>query len=157
NTVYAVEPNADMRQAAEARFAGHEKFHSIAAPAEATTLPVGSCDYVVAAQAFHWFDAPRCRKEFVRILRPAGWVVLLWNSRRLNSTPFLAAYEELLKTYGTDYLAVRCENIDAESLAAFFAPAGFTKRTVYNEQRFDFDGLRGRLLSSSYAPTTGHP
>jgi hypothetical protein len=81
----------------------------------------------------------------------------MWNSRQLDSTPFLREYETLLQTYGTDYLAVRCENIDGDSLATFFAPQPFTRRTAYNRQLFDFDGLKGRLLSSSYAPGPGHP
>jgi SAM-dependent methyltransferase len=157
NTVYGVEPNTEMRAAAELRFRGSGRFYSVAARAEATTLNVASVDYVVAGQACHWFDPVAARQEFARILRPGGWVVLMWNSRRLESTPFLREYETLLQTYGTDYLAVRCENIDSESLTKFFAPQPVTKRTAYNEQQFDLDGLKGRLLSSSYAPNPGQP
>lgn len=95
------------------------------------------------------------RAEFARILRPGGWLVLMWNSRRLGSTPFLRAYESLLERFGTDYRAVRHTNIDAESLRPMFANGDFTKRTLYNEQRFDLAGVRGRLLSSSYTPAPG--
>jgi SAM-dependent methyltransferase len=157
NTVFGVEPNAKMRQAAEVRFADCANFRSEAARAEATSLSSGSVDYVVAGQAFHWFDAAKARAEFVRILRPGGWVVLVWNTRRLDSTPFLRAYEALLQTYGTDYVTVQHTNIDHKKLGEFFAGDGFTKRSIENEQRFDFDGLQGRLLSSSYAPAEGHP
>ena len=103
NTVYGVEPNQKMRQAAEAFLQAYPHFRSIAGTAEATTLPDQLVDYVVAAQAFHWFNIPATRQEFARVLKPDGWVVLLWNSRRLNSTPFLQAYEALLQQYGTDY------------------------------------------------------
>jgi SAM-dependent methyltransferase len=157
NTVFGVEPNAEMRRAAEERFAGRSTFTSVAARAEATTLASGSVDYAVAGQAFHWFDVAKAREEFARILRPGGWVVLLWNSRRLDSTPFLREYESLLRTYGTDYLAVRQENVGPETLKRFYAEGKFEKRAVYNEQRFDFEALKGRLLSSSYAPAEGHP
>jgi SAM-dependent methyltransferase len=157
NVVYAVEPNAEMRRAAEERLAGRPKFHSVAARAEATTLPGAAFDYVVAGQALHWFDVALAREEFARVLRPGGWVVLIWNSRRIDSTPFLCAYDALLRTYGTDYMEVQHQNIDDAVLQKFFAAGEFERRSVYNEQRFDFDGLAGRLLSSSYAPAEGQP
>lgn len=157
NTVYGVEPNADMRRAAETQLAGYANFHSIAATAEATTLDAASVDYVVAGQAFHWFDRSRARQEFARILKPGGWVVLFWNSRRTGSTPFLRGYESLLQKFSTDYQTIEHKQIDAEVLGGFFADGKFESRCLPNEQWFDFDGLKGRLLSSSYAPTDEHP
>ncbi|HWK90296.1 MAG TPA: methyltransferase domain-containing protein, partial [Longimicrobium sp.] len=114
-----------------------------------------SVDYVVAGQAFHWFDVPRARAEFRRILRPGGWVVLLWNSRRVDATPFLRAYEAVLVEHGTDYTRVNHQNIAPEAIAAFYG-GPHARRTVDNEQVFDWEGLRGRVLSSSYAPDEGH-
>jgi ubiquinone/menaquinone biosynthesis C-methylase UbiE len=122
--------------------------------AEATTLPARSIDCIVAAQAFHWFDRPECRREFQRILKPGGWVVLIWNSRRL-STPFLRAYESLLQQFGTDYQQVDHKNIEPAVLNQFSAP-GWKSRVTGNEQTFDLESLKGRLLSSSYAPAEGH-
>lgn len=156
NPVYGVEPNAAMRAAAEELLCGYPAFRSVDGSAEATTLPDGSVDLVVAGQAFHWFDAAAARAEFARILRPGGRVVLLWNTRRIDTTPFLRAYETLLHEFGTDYREVRHDNVTHESLARFFFGA-FERRTLPNEQRLDLDGLRGRLLSSSYAPNEGHP
>lgn len=115
-----------------------------------------SVDFITAAQAFHWFDRDKAKREFARILKPGGWVVLIWNERRLDSTAFLRAYEELLLRYGTDYEKVRHENVAGE-LAAFFAPETFTLQTLENVQHFDFESLKGRLLSSSYAPDQDHP
>jgi len=161
NTVYGVEPNAEMRHAAESLLASDPetfaRFRSVDGTAEATTLPARSVDYVVAGQAFHWFDAERARAEFARILRPGGWLVLMWNSRRQDSTPFLRAYESLLERFGTDYRQVRHTNIDPEALRPMFAGGDFTRRVLYNEQRFDLDGVRGRLLSSSYTPSASEP
>ena len=157
NPVYAVEPNSEMRQAAERSLVRFPQFRSVAAVAEATGLPSASVDYVIAGQAFHWFDAQKAGREFARILRPGGWVVLLWNSRRLDSTEFLRAYEALLHRYGTDYAEVQHKTVDPESLQAVFAEGVFTVRKLYNEQRFDFQGLQGRLLSSSYTPSPSHP
>ncbi|MGD9633002.1 MAG: class I SAM-dependent methyltransferase [Pirellulales bacterium] len=157
NVVFGVEPNAEMRRAAEQRFRDNARFHSVAATAEATTLESGSIDFVVASQAFHWFDVERTQQEFARILRRAGWAVLIWNARRTDSSDFLRAYEALLNQFGTDYRTVRHENVDAEALRKFFAAGRFEFRSLPNEQRFDWEGLKGRLLSSSYAPTEGQP
>lgn len=156
NAVYGVEPNEDMRQAGERLLAGFPKFTSIDGKAEATTLPDASVDFVSAAQAAHWFDRERARREFWRILKPGGWLVLLWNERKVDTTPFLHAYEELLLTYGTDYQEVRHERT-TDAVNEFFDPAPYQERAFPMRQDFDYAGLEGRLLSSSYAPGPGHP
>lgn len=154
--VYGVEPNHDMRAAAERLLAGYPRFSSINGTAERTTLPDASVDWIVAAQAFHWFDVPRARDEFRRILRPGGRVALLWNERR-EDTPFLAAYEALIREFATDYAQVRHENARSDGRIEQFYGSKPAERTFENEQRFDFDGLAGRLLSSSYVPNRGTP
>src|SRR5439155_23726894 len=95
NRVFGIEPNPEMRQAGERLLASWPKFKSVAATAESTSLPDRSVDFVTGGQAFHWFDREACRAEFKRILRPDGWVVLVWNDRRTDSTAFLSAYEQL--------------------------------------------------------------
>ncbi|MDB6006935.1 MAG: SAM-dependent methyltransferase [Prosthecobacter sp.] len=156
NAVHAVEPNREMREAAERLLVNYPNFHSINASAQATTLPNHSVDFIVAAQAFHWFNTPETRAEFSRILKPGGHVVLIWNERKLDSTPFLQAFEQLLLTFGTDYTAIRHENVNTAALDSFFSGA-YATHSFANEQRFDFEGLKGRLLSSSYAPAAGQP
>ena len=155
--VRAIEPNREMRVAAEAQFRDVSRFHSIDGTAEATSLEAASVDLVVAGQAFHWFDVERTRTEFARILRPGGIVALFWNSRHLDTTPFLKGYEKLLQDFATDYRQVDHQRIDASVLKGFFGGDHFQTRTFPNSQSFDFEGLRGRLLSSSYAPAAGQP
>lgn len=152
NLVFAVEPNDAMRRAAEARLGGHARFHSVAGTAEATGLAEHSVDLAVAAQAFHWFDAPAARRELVRVLRPPRWTALMWNTRRTDATAFLREYEQLVLTYGTDYAAVRHESTKVTARTATFFGGPFERRSVYNEQVLDLEGLRGRILSSSYMP-----
>lgn len=151
NRVIGVEPNADMRLAGEDFLRTFPAFTSVAGTAEATTLADHSADFVTAAQAAHWFDRERARREFIRILRPGGWTVLLWNERRTGSTPFLRAYEHLLVEYGTDYQNVRSERT-TQHIETFFAPSRFQARTFEYHQTFDYAALEGRLLSSSYTP-----
>ena len=155
--VMGVEPNAPMRNAAEKLLAAYPSFTSVAGSAESTTLGDASIDCVVAAQAFHWFDVSRARSEFLRILRRPAWLVVLWNNRRLDATPFLAGYEALLNEFGSDYATVRHDRVGIEKLAAMFGDAGYHRRAVENLQRLDHDGLRARLLSSSYVPAHGEP
>jgi SAM-dependent methyltransferase len=156
NPVFAVEPNAEMRSAAEKLLASYPNFKSVAGSAEVTTLPSHSMQFITAAQAAHWFDLPRTRAEFARVLEPGGWVVLLWNERLTSSTPFLQNYEELLLTYAIDYKEVRHEKTTAV-IGEFFAPLAHRERKFSTHQDFDFAGLEQRLLSSSYAPLAGHP
>jgi len=155
--VYGVEPNEPMRSAGDRFLGGNQKFSSIAGTAEATGLADRSVDLVTVAQAFHWFDVTRCRREFARILRPSGSVALIWNERLTDATPFLTAYELLLKKHAIDYQQATSRNIDPAAVTAFYAPEGCALREFSNEQRFDYAGLKGRLLSSSYAPNVGHP
>ena len=157
NRVFGVEPNREMREAGGRLLKKYPGFTSVTGTAEATTLADRSVDFVTAGQAFHWFDRGRTRQEFSRILRLNGSVVLIWNERLTDTAPFLREYEDLLQKYGTDYAAVDHRNVDADAIAAFFAPHPFSLRKFENRQVVDFDGAKGRLLSSSYTPESGHP
>jgi SAM-dependent methyltransferase len=156
NTVFGIEPNNEMRKAGERLLRTFPKFHSVAGTAESTDLESESVDFVAAGQAFHWFDLERCREEFERILRPQGWVVLVWNDRRTDSTPFLAEYENLLQRYGTDYKQVDHKQIDAAVLSEFFRSEPI-KKSFPNYQHFGYPSVEGRLLSSSYVPDATQP
>lgn len=156
NPVVGVEPNIEMRSAAERLLIAYPQFQSIAGTAEATTLPDASVDLIVAGQAFHWFDPTRARTEFQRILRPGGHVALMWNTRRIESSSFLRGYEQLLQKFGTDYKEVVHTNVDQAKLAAFFGGA-YRPFRFDNGQLFDLEGLRGRTRSSSFTPVAGDP
>jgi SAM-dependent methyltransferase len=157
NRVFGVEPNRKMRETGERLLKTYANFTSVSGTAEATSLADRSVDFITAGQAFHWFDRQQTRKEFTRILRPDGWVALIWNDRHIDTTPFLREYEKLLHRYGTDFEAVAHRNVDSADIAAFFAPHQFILRKFDNRQVFDFEGLQGRLLSSSYTPEPGEP
>ena len=155
--VYAVEPNAEMRAAAEDWLGSQPGFHSVAGTAECSTLPDSWVDLVTAGQAFHWFDCEGARREVTRVLRDAeSCVALFWNMRRPGGTPFLAAYEELLLDCSTDYREVTQRNVGPDRLRAFFG-GEYRSRVFPTEQKFDLEALTGRLLSSSYAPARGEP
>ncbi|MFQ5822550.1 MAG: class I SAM-dependent methyltransferase [bacterium] len=157
NGVFAVEPNKEMREAAEKLLLKYDNFKSINGTAEETSLEQHSVDFVTAGQAFHWFHLEKARQEFLRILKPNGWVVLIWSDRKTDATPFLKAYEELLNTFSIDYKKVDHKNLDEEVFRWFFRPHGFKMKIFENMQVVDFEGFKGRLLSSSYVPMKGQP
>jgi SAM-dependent methyltransferase len=155
NPVIGVEPNKEMREAGEFFLADYGRFTSIEGTADATRLPPGAMDFILAGQAFHWFDRDKTRKEFLRILKPEGVVALIWNDRRTDATPFLRDYEAMLQQYGTDYAEINHKNVQDRSVFAPFFGGEFHEASFDNVQRFSFEGLMGRLHSSSYVPAKG--
>lgn len=151
NRVIGVEPNAAMRAAAIEFLSEFADFSVFNGTSDKTTLPDASVDIVVAAQAFHWFDAEKTRPEFHRIIKPGGNIVLLWNERQMDTTPFHIDYEAFLVKYAYDYGTVRHDNITPEEIRSFFQK-DYSTATFANFQIFDFDGLKGRMLSASYMP-----
>jgi len=149
--VFGVEPNAAMRAAAEQGLQAFPGFTSIDGSAEATGLGDASVDLVTAAQAFHWFNNRRARREFVRILKPGGRLALAWNRRRVEE-PFQQAYDALLREYSPEYERVNHLSLEDAELGEFFAPGEMTVANFDNWQTLDFDGLLGRLRSASYCP-----
>lgn len=156
NLLIGVEPNEAMRDAGEQLLQQYSKFKSVNGTAEATTLPDDNVDFIVAGQAFHWFDPVATKSEWRRILKPAGWAVIVWNERHVDSTPFLRDYEALLLKFSLDYPVVRHENATAGA-ETFFEPNTPRTKVFPNYQDFDYEALQGRLFSSSYAPEAGHP
>jgi SAM-dependent methyltransferase len=156
NRVFAVEPNPGMRDAGEALLKTYPGFQSVGGRAETTGLPGDSIDFVIAGQAFHWFDLDACRIEFSRILKPNGTVMIVWNERDTGSTPFLVAYEKLLARHVPDYPEMNYRQVYADSVREFFGPGSCRSRTFRYHQELDLEGTKGRLLSSSYTPYVGH-
>jgi hypothetical protein len=128
------------------------RFVSVDGSAEATRLPDASVDLVTAAQAFHWFDRVAAREELERIVRAPRRIALVWNMRK--STPFLDAYDRMLDMHAIDYREVKAQ-VDDAAIRAFFGGAGPTAVRFDHRQVLDLEGLRGRLLSSSYVPRPG--
>lgn len=155
NRVFAVEPNSEMRRAAEKLLCHYPNFTSVTGSAEATTLAYSSIDLITAGQSFHWFERPATRMEFKRILKPGGWVVLAWNTPRTD-TPFLEEYAHFRQTALKGAGGSRKE--DPADVFSFYSP-GNAERVVLTgiAQDLDFDQLLGRVLSISMAVQAGEP
>jgi SAM-dependent methyltransferase len=155
--VIGVEPNQQMREAAQEHIGPHPRYRSVAGAAEATGLAKASVDLITVAQAFHWFPVEETSREFRKILRPGGRVALIWNTRRVTESPFLEGYESILEEWGTDYTMVRRSYDVEDSLAHLFDGAEISHRSFPNEHLLGYEALEGRLLSSSYMPTREDP
>ena len=154
--VFAVEPNAPMRIAAEQLLHRNANFVSVDGTAEATQLEDASVDFITAAQAFHWFEPETTRKEFLRIAKPGAYVLLIWNKRQDDHSPFMKEYNDFLLTYSTDYEKVNLRRIDDRIFRPFFGKEGYRQANFYYTQQFDLNGLKGRYLSCSYAFDEAH-
>lgn len=151
--VVGIEPNDEMREAAEKKLSVYPGFISKDNRAEQIGLRKQSVDLITVAQAFHWMDPAITKKEFLRIVKPGGHIVLAWNLR-LKNTPFLEAYNNLKTQFGTDYKSSKMVNED--SIKSFYAPMKMKEASFDNMQLLDFEGLKGQLLSTSYIPLPGH-
>lgn len=152
--VFGIEPNPEMRSYSDLALGG--EFHSASGTAENTCMPDRFFDLLVAGQAFHWFDPQKARVEALRILKPGAWAALLWNERQTGVIPFLEDYEALLRRYAPEYDAVARLRAEEGGMSQFFGGRPQCA-TFPNQQVLDFDGLAGRVMSSSYAPTRDRP
>jgi len=154
NIVFGIEPNEEMRRTAERSLSNYPNFRSINGSAESMGIPDTSVDFIIAAQSFHWFDPHRAKIEFRRVLKTEGWVVLIWNTRK-SSTPFLRAYDELVKELSIVERRVRHEDLSSKTLRDFLGD--YREVKLPNFQDLDYEGLVGRILSASYTPLPGEP
>jgi SAM-dependent methyltransferase len=151
--VIGIEPNAEMRQKAdrEPLSEGLIPPEYRAGRAEATGLPDAFADAVLAAQAFHWFATAPALAEFHRILKPGGWLTLLWNERD-ESDPFTAAYGNVFRA---DPQAAKLESYRGAAGQPLLTSPLFeaAERVLFSHaQSVDLDGMLGRAFSASYAP-----
>ncbi len=153
-TVFAVEPNPEMRLAAAEYCKDTPNVVVVDGSAEATTLPDSSADFITAAQAFHWFDLERARQEFRRILKLGGKVALVWNVRDVT-TPFGREYESLVKQHCLNYLGSGGGSAETLAYRLLFKNGEYDHRVFPNDRRTDLETLIGYSLSTSYAPVKG--
>ena len=157
NIVTAIEPNAEMRAACAELQREYSNLRVLEGTAENTGLPDACADFVTVAQALHWFDRERTRLEFARIQKRNGWCVVAYNERLPEGNRFHCGFEDLLQRFGIDYETVQRKYPNENALRAFFHPSPMHRISLENFQLLDREALLGRVVSSSYMPTPGHP
>jgi SAM-dependent methyltransferase len=156
NTVFAVEPNAEMRAACEELASTYPALSCIDGTAEATGLPNHSVDFIAVGRAFHWFDREKCRPEFLRILRPGGWVVIAGSGPRRGPDGVSRDHELLLREHGVDYVALRNRYNTDEAVREFFTGSEPQQVDFEDVERLAYEELEGHTLSLSVTPQPGH-
>ncbi len=153
NMVFAVEPNEEMRIMAEQTMDLEENFVSVDGTAENTGLNNKSIDLIFSGTAFHWFDIEKTKKEFHRILKDNGNIVIAWNNRDLEDD-FQKSIESVFNKYLPKLEKVE-EQKFGKGIEEFFAPQKPHYELLKYSQNFSFEDLLGRLRSSSYFPEEG--
>ena len=144
-TPVAVEPVAHMRETFVEQTPGTEILDGTA---ESLPFADDEVDAVVAAQAFHWFDAGAALHEFHRVLRPLGGLGLVWNGQDRSIDWVEAIWREVD--------ALRDDTPSAWSYEwrkAFVNGNGFTplrSATFRHDHATDRDGLVARVTSISF-------
>jgi SAM-dependent methyltransferase len=121
--------------------------------AERLPLRSSTVDAVAAAQAFHWFDAPRAIAEMHRVLRPGGTVGLLWNVRD-ESMEWVRAMTHVIDRYSGGGPRFR----DSTWRSAWAQAPGFEpleKLAFPFVQRLDRDTTVARFTSVSFVASLG--
>ena len=155
-TVYAVEPNAEMRAQAEIFLKESKRLQILEGTASATTLPEHHFDFVCAAQAFHWFDVTAFQKECRRLLKPDGLVVLVWNTREATA-PVNKAWAAVYARYCPEFKGfMNGLQSDDAKIQKFFA-GQYVHKVFPAPLHFDQEGFIRRSLSSSYSLKPGEP
>ncbi len=155
--VICVEPNADMRSAAEAELGSYIGFTSLNGTAEHTGLKGGSVDLVTAAQAFHWFDKELFKAECKRVLKEGASVALVWNSREEGSQ-FIKENAKIMKRFCPLFKGFSGGiGEDPEVFEAFFKNGAYEYRVFRNDLQYDLGGFIGGTLSASYALSETSP
>jgi ubiquinone/menaquinone biosynthesis C-methylase UbiE len=150
--VYAIEPNTEMRAAADVMLKDYPNYISLGASASQTGLNDHSVNLIVCAQAFHWFNTPEAKAEFKRILKDTGYVSLIWNNRVTDVDDFSKAYDKLLREKTADYNEVNHQKLAPTDFRAFYKDKKYEKVIFPSFQEFDEEGYIGRANSSSYVP-----
>jgi ubiquinone/menaquinone biosynthesis C-methylase UbiE len=158
NPVFAIEPNEDMRIAAEHYLKPYGKLSSMNRTAEATTLDDHSIDFVTVAHAVHWFNIPQARKEFLRILKNNGWLVIINNSPVVE-TPFELAYANLIKKYSINRGVKIKQSYSSQEAALkdLYGGSAYMQKRFPHRHKLDWEGLVTRILSKSDVPNETEP
>ena len=143
--VVAVEPIPEMRGHLEAAL---PQVEALSGTAEDLPLANHSVDAVLAAQAFHWFDALRALSEIRRVLKPGGGLGLIWQARDA-SVPWVALLDKIIDAADDGHPRYR----DGSWRSAFEQTALFEplqEATLHSVQRASPEAIVDRVASISY-------
>ncbi|RPJ21675.1 MAG: class I SAM-dependent methyltransferase [Chloroflexi bacterium] len=150
--IFAIEPNLEMRQLAVQALGSYSACHIIDGRAEATTLADGSVDLITVAQAIHWFEPQPTKTEFLRILKPGGWLAILRNDGTNAEIG-----KALGKVYPSETDTLPLMKGRGTPISFYYGGDSYLKQTFDFTVQQDWEKFLGALSSASYAPDEGSP
>jgi ubiquinone/menaquinone biosynthesis C-methylase UbiE len=153
--VIAVEPNGEMLKACRELSAQQPALEVVQGQAEATTLPDASIDLIAVGRAMHWFDWPRAHREFRRILRPDGSVLVATNGHRDSGAPVSNRLSEILRKWRTDSAEADARRDFNERLREFLDTSSWQRMTLHHSMTVNFATMLGYAESLSAIPRPG--
>jgi SAM-dependent methyltransferase len=143
-----------MRQMVAKALRTHHSCHIVDGRAEATTLPDRSIDLITVAQSIHWFEPEPTKAEFLRILKPGGWLAVLRNYGTDDGLG-QALREALPDDKDLDTVALMRGRGTPMSL--YYGGDAFLRRTFAFTTRQSWPELIGALGTASDAPDEDDP
>lgn len=156
NAVIAIEPNPEMRAACERLASFWPGLTVKNATAEDTGLPDTCVDVIGVGRAMHWFDFEAAMREFRRILRPNGWIVLAANGRSGLSKQE-HELEHIFVEHAPDYKHVKERYQVHHQVTPQLRPESLVRKKIYGEQHVTLDHFLGQVQSYSWTPRLGDP
>lgn len=156
NEVVCVDPNRQMIERAKQRLSRFRNVSYLEAFAESTGIAENSVDIISVGQAFHWFNREGAGREFRRILKDDGTVVLIWNDMIKSVGTFSDEYDRICGTFCPGYHKSDSGILKDEAIIGFFN-SFLGKYEFPNIHHFDLDGILKKFESTSYAITPECP
>lgn len=148
--VFCVEPNDEMRHIAQLELDSYSNFHSIEGSAENTNLKDNSVNWILSAQAFHWFDIDKFKQECKRILKKSGRIALIWNMRDMGSS-LNQDWSKVFQRYCPDFCGFSSGIMQDDSKIKSFFDSGYEFISFDHPLILDREKFIERSLSSSYS------
>ncbi len=150
--VYAVEPNAEMRVVAEAELGGDTNFISLPGQAEYLPLADASMDALTVGQALHWFQIELARAEFLRVLKPGGWMAVAENRAVEDANDLERAVEDVCLRY---FVSIGRAAEPPLRIVQLFEGMEMRTARFANSYQCGRETFIRALLNSSLAPEAG--
>ncbi|SEG05502.1 Ubiquinone/menaquinone biosynthesis C-methylase UbiE [Bryocella elongata] len=156
NSVFAVEPNAEMRRACILLHPGQHLLQVVDGTAEATTIAAHSIDLVCCGRAFHWFDVDQAMAEARRILRTDGWFVSVAFGRADDALDANLAIEALLRSMTSSGNSTRDAYAKYARLPEFLV-RDYRQEQIEGAMLLTWPELLGLMRSLSHSPLPEDP
>ncbi len=135
--VFAVEPNDAMRSEG-INYTKDFNIKWFKGTAENTGLNSGQFDWIFMASSFHWTNHDLSLPEFHRILKPNGYLTIIWNPRNIQDSQLHVEIEQIIYDEIPNLKRKSSGNrTQTEDWANILKKGGYFKDVIYLEFRYN--------------------